>query len=294
MNDIITVLINLSFVLTNTGPTVVMRVYEGLVQGPPLQARARPSLTATTGGERDALIARPTIANVDAESIPLVARTFVSARLSTPPRPRLAFSLLATPAAVHSTGVCRPRRSPPPSFSASSSFGIARSYVSLHSAFPPTWHGSVVNPLGPFFFEGLVLPVSFQARHAFGVTPTVEGPHLLDAVEGRILSLPIQLLLNLISLGVPLFASLARSGRIHTPLPVTGRHTRRPRLATFGTDSLWSVDPWHDGLAVAVRCARGSVDSSPDSSSVHRLRFWLDIGGRPVGLLLGLALSVRA
>ena len=259
-------------------------MYEGFVQGPPLQARTRPSLTATTGGERDALIARPTIANVDAESIPLVARTFVSARLSTPPRPRLAFSLLATPAAVHSTGVCRPRTSPPPSFSASSSFGIARSCVLPRCAFPPTWHGRVAYLPGPFFFEGLVLPVSFQARHAFGVTPTVEGPHLLDPLNSRILSQPIQFLVPFIGLGVPLFlGSLARSGRIHGPTLAIGRHTRPPTPVIFGMDPLWFVDPWHDGLAVAVQCARGSDGSSLGSANVQRLRFWLDIAGRPVG-----------
>ena len=77
-----------------------MRWNESIVQGPH-QARSRTSLTATTGGEKDALIVRPTIAIIDAEWIPSVARTFLIARLSTPLRPRFAFSLLATPAAVH-------------------------------------------------------------------------------------------------------------------------------------------------------------------------------------------------
>ena len=267
-----------------------MRTPEGFVQGPP-QARTRPSLTATTGGERDALIARPTIAIVDAESIPLVARTFVSARLSTPPRPRLAFSLLATPPFIQPmfVGLVGPLLlhflHPVP---------LALRVLAFHLIALFLRHGMVASHtlLDLFFFEGLVLPVGFHPHHACGVTTTVEGLHLLDSVDSRILSLPIQFLSNPIGLGIPLFAPLARSGRIHAPLPVIGRHTRLPTPVIFGTDSLWSVDPWHDRLAVAVQCARGSDDSSPDSSSVHRLRFWLDIGGRPVGLLLGLALSV--
>ena len=70
-----------------------------MAQGP-RQTRCRTSLTATTGGEKDALIVRPTIAIVDAESITSAAGTFWIARLSTLLRLRLAFSLLATPAAV--------------------------------------------------------------------------------------------------------------------------------------------------------------------------------------------------
>ena len=73
--------------------------------------------------------------------------------LSTTRRPRLAFSQPAAPVAAHSTVVCRPRRSPHPSFSfsASISFAFARSCVSLHSASPPTWNGSAACPPWSFW-----------------------------------------------------------------------------------------------------------------------------------------------
>ena len=143
-----------------------------------------------------------------------------------------------------------------------------------------------------FGLEGFVLPVGFHTRHAFVVTTTVEGLHLLDPVEGRILSLPIQFLVDLIFLGVPLcFLGLARSWRIHAPIPVIGRHTRPPTPVFFGTGG--SDAPWHDGPAAAVRCDRSSCGNSPDSGCVLGPRGSLGNGGRPVRLLLGLWLSVR-
>ena len=145
-----------------------------------------------------------------------------------------------------------------------------------------------------FGLEGLVLPVGFHACHAFDVTPTVAGPHLLDAVHGRILSLPIEFLVPFIELGVPLFAGSARSGRIHAAIRVNGRHTRPPRPVTFGMDPHWSVSLWHDGPAAAVQSARGACGNSPGSINVHRPRFWFDTVDRPVGWLLGLGLPVRA
>ena len=282
----------LIIVLTSSGPFAVTRSHESFVLYPP-QARTQPNPMATTGGERDGPIARPTIAIVDAESIPPASHIFVSARLSTPRRPRLAFSPPATPAAAHSTDVCRPRRSPPPSFSASSSSDIARSCVSPHLTPLLLRHGTVASYalLGLFGLESLVLPVGFHSRHAFVVTPTVKGLHLLDPVHGRIFPLPIQFLVDLISLGVPLcFLGLAQSWRIHAPLPAIGRHTRPPTPVTFGKGC--SDEPWHDGPAAAAQCARRSGGNSLDSGCVLEPRAWLGIGYRPVGLLLGLWLSV--
>ena len=216
----------------------------------PRQIRSRTSLTVTTGGERDALIVRPTIAIVDAEWTTSAVHTFWIARLSTPLRPKFAFSLLATPAAVRSTGVCRPRKSPLPSFLPSSFFGLARFSFSPHSAALPAWHSSASSHTRPFFFEGLVLSVSFHACHALVVASTVEGLHLLDPVHGRLLSLPVQFLLDPIFLGVPLFS--ARCGRIHALTLANGQHTRPPTLVTFGTDSRFSVEPWHVGPVAAA------------------------------------------
>ena len=54
-------------------------------------------------------------------------------------------------------------------------------------------HG-VVAPhafLGLFGLEGLVLAGGFETVHSLAVALTVTGPHLLDAVKGRIFSLPI-------------------------------------------------------------------------------------------------------
>ena len=86
-------------VLTSIVVTVVRRWHEWIAQGP-RQIRSRPSLADTMGGERDALVVRLTIASVDVEWIPSVAGIFWIVRLSTPLRPRLAFSLLSTPTAV--------------------------------------------------------------------------------------------------------------------------------------------------------------------------------------------------
>ena len=142
-----------------------------------------------------------------------------------------------------------------------------------------------------FGLEGLVLPVGFHARHAFLIASTVEGLHVLNPVHDRILPLPMQFLVDLISLGVPLCFGLARSWRIHGPIPVIGRHTRPPTSVTFGMGC--SDELWHDGPAAAVQCARGSDDSSLDSGCVLGPNGSLGSGDRPVGSPLGLWLSVR-
>ena len=131
-------------------PFVATHRHESFALCPP-QARTRPSLRATTVGERDGPIARPTIAILDAESILHASHISDFAGLSTPRCPKLVFSRPISLAAAHLIAVCRPRKSPSPSFSASSFFDTGRSYVSPHSAAPPTWHGSVACPLGSFW-----------------------------------------------------------------------------------------------------------------------------------------------
>ena len=113
------------------------------------------------------------------------------------------------------------------------------------------------------------------------VASTVEGLHFLDAVDSRMLSLSIQFLLHPIFFGVPIFS--VRAGRIHGLTPVIGQHTRPPRPVTFGRDPLFSVDPWHDDLAVVAQCVRGSGGNSPGSTSVQRPRFSFGTVDRPVG-----------
>ena len=103
-----------------------------------------------------------------------------------------------------------------------------------------------------FGLEGLILPVGLHPRHTFVVASTVKGFHFLDAIHGRILSLPIEFLVPFIELGVPLFAWLARSGCIHGLTLAIGQHIRLPRPVTFGMDSRFSVDAWHVGPAVVV------------------------------------------
>ena len=93
---------------------------------------------------------------------------------------------------------------------------------------------------------------------------TVHGLHVLDPIQGGILSLPIQFLFLFFLMG-PLGPGSARSWHIRALAPTIGRHTRPPTHATFGTDweSVGSAEPGHDGPAVAARFARGSADNSP-------------------------------
>lgn len=124
------------------------------------------------------------------------------------------------------------------------------------------------------------------------VAPTVKSLHVLYPVHGGILSLSIQLLDDSIFIGVPLFflGGLAQSWRIHDLTQVIERHTRLPTLVVFGKDSVWpvcSVEPRHDGPAVAVRFARGSGGNNPDSGDVLGPNAWLGNDYRPVGSPLG-------
>ena len=215
-----------------------------------LQVRGRASPRATTVGERVALSVHPTIANYDAEWIPPVSHIVDFVRLSTPRCPTLAFSRPPTSAASHSNAVCRPRRSPLPSFCASSFSGIARSCVSPRSLL--LRHAAVTSYalLGFFGLEGFVAPIGFQPGHTFVVASTVHGLHVLDSIQGGILSLPIQFLFLFFLLS-PLGSGSARSWHIHVLIRANAQHTRPPTPATFGTD--WaSVEPGHDGPAVVV------------------------------------------
>ena len=135
-------------------------------------------------------------------------------------------------------------------------------------------------------------PARLHTNHALVVASTVMGLHILYPIQGGILSLPIQFLIDFIFLGVPLFLGLAQSWRIHAPIPVIGRHIRPPTHVTFGKGLARSDDPWHDGPAVAAQFARGSGGNSPDSGGVPGPNAWLGIGYRPVGSPLGLWLSV--
>lgn len=145
---------------------------------------------------------------------------------------------------------------------------------------------------GFFGLKCLVLTSRFHTSHAFVVAPTVKSLHVLYPVHGGILSLSIQLLDDPIFIGVPLFflGGLAQSWRIHDLTQVIERHTRLPTLVVFGKDSVWSVcsvEPRHDGPAVAVRFARGSGGNNPDSGDVLGPNAWLGNDYRPVGSPLG-------
>ena len=119
------------------------------------------------------------------------------------------------------------------------------------------------------------------------ITSTVKSLHVLDPVDGGILAFTIQFLVQLVFLGIPLFLFLARSGRIHAPIRVNERHTRRLVHVIFGMDFLWSHDLWHDGPAAAAQSVRGADDSSPDSGNGCGPNFWLGTANRPVGCTLG-------
>ena len=146
--------------------------------------------------------------------------------------------------------------------------------------------------LGLFRLECLVLPVRFHTGHAFVVALAMKGFHVLYPVQGGISSLPIQFLIDLIFVGVPLFPGLAQSWRIHAPIRATERHTRPPTHETFGKGLARSDESWHDGPAAAALVARGSGGNSPDSGGVLGPNAWLGIGYRPVGSPHGLWLSV--
>ena len=120
------------------------------------------------------------------------------------------------------------------------------------------------------------------------VPPTVQGFHGIDPVNSSILAFPIQFLVPLIFLGIPLFLFWVRSGRIQALTPVIGKHTRQLAHATFGRDSLWSVDLWHDGPAAAVQSGHGADGNSSDSRHGCGLNFWLGTSNRPVGCTRGL------
>ena len=119
-----------------------------IAQGP-RQTRSRTSLADTTGGERDVPNVRP---SVDFVCTPSASDIFLSVTLSTPLPPRLAVFRPGVVAAVRSIGVCRPRTSLPPSFSASSFSGLGRFSFLPQCASPPTWHSSVSFHTRPFFF----------------------------------------------------------------------------------------------------------------------------------------------
>ena len=119
------------------------------------------------------------------------------------------------------------------------------------------------------------------------VASTVKGLHFLDPFPGGILSLPIHFLVHLIFLGIPLFlGGLAQSGRIHGLIPANGRHTRLPTHVTFKKGLACSVDPWHDGPAVAAQFARGAGGNSPDSGDGFGPNFSFGTLDRPVGWTL--------
>ena len=146
--------------------------------------------------------------------------------------------------------------------------------------------------LGLFGLEGLVFPIRSHTGHELVVASTVNGLHVLHAVQGGILALPIQFLIPFVFFRVPLFLrGLAQSWRIHAPIPVIGRRTRPPTHVTFGKGLACSDDPWHDGPSVAAQFARGSGGNSPDSGDALGSNAWLGIGYRPVGSPLGLWLS---
>ena len=256
----------------------------------PLQARTRPSPRATTGGERDTLILRPTIAILDAESLPPASRIVHFARPSTPRRPTLVFSPLASPAAAHSFTVCRPRTSPPhflyPVFLTLGVF--ASDLVSLLFG-----HGKVAPHTlsGLFGLEGLVFPISSHTGHTFVVASTVKGFYVLDPVVGSILTFTIQLLISFVFFRVPLFSGgLAQSWRIHDPVVVIGQHTRLPTHATFGTDWEKSVCSGHDGSVAAGQYGHGVDDNNRGSQPVLVPNDQLGNGYRPVGSPRALAI----
>ena len=222
-----------------------------------LQVRGRASPRATTIGERAAPSAHPTIANCDVEWIhtflvsltlqgfpPLDAqRSLFLGRQLPPPRIQSLLVGLVGPLLLHFLH---------PIFLALRVFAFHLRPLLLRHAVVAS-HAL----LGLFGLEGLVVPIRFQTSHTFVVASTVHGLHVLDPIQGGILSLPIQFLF-LFFLRGPLGPGSARSWHIRALAPTIGRHTRPPTHATFGTDweSVGSAEPGHDGPAVAARFAR--------------------------------------
>ena len=105
-------------------------------------------------------------------------------------------------------------------------------------------------------FKGLVLARGLETSDAVVVPLTVTGPHLLNAVHGRILSssIPPVAFQRLCSVPPLLF-----SWRIHGPARSTVPSTRRPTHVIFGAcrGSAWSAWPRLDGFAAVGQSGPG-------------------------------------
>ena len=166
------------FSFTSTGPFTAMHWHEWFAQCPP-QARTPPSPAATTAGERDGPVARPTIAIVDGVRI----------------RPIWHIWRAVTPSTLDSrSSFFLGQLFSPPCIQASSVFLVGA--LPNHFVNPSLLllrHG-VVAPqsfLALFFLIGLVLSGGLETVYSVIVSLAITGPHLFDTVHGRILSLPI-------------------------------------------------------------------------------------------------------
>ena len=258
----------------------------------PLQVRTRSSPRATTGGKRDAPRPRPTIAILDVESIPPASRIVHFAKPSTPPRPTLFFlvrNLPPPPIQLLSVGLVRPLvfHFLYPIFLTLGVFAFDLSPLLLGHTMVASHTLS-----GLFSLESLVLPIGSHTSHSFVVASTVKGFHVLDPVDGSILTFTIQLLISFVFFRVPLFpGGLAQSWRIHDPVLVIGQHTRLPTHATFGTD--WaSVCSGHDGSVAAGQYGHGVDDNNRGSQPALAPNDQLGNGYRPTDSTLGLSQSV--
>ena len=127
-------------------------------------------------------------------------------------------------------------------------------------------HGMVVphTLLGLFGLESLVLTGGLEMSHSHVVPLTITGPHLLDTVKGRFLSLSVPPLAHPILLGVSFLLRLP--WRIHGPVRSTGLETRPPTFSILGMDwgSVCSAWPRLDGPAAVALFGRGFGGSSRD------------------------------
>ena len=260
----------------------------------PLQVRTQPSPRATTVRERDALIPRPTIAILDAESIPPASRISVSAGLATPPRPTLFFlDRDLPPPCIQSFFV---RRVGPLVFHFLHPVSLTLGVFAFDLTSLLLGHGMVASHtlLGLFGLEGLVLPIGSHTSHTLVVASTVHSLHVLDPIQGRVLALPIQFLIVFVFFRVPPFlGELAQSWHIHDPVLVIGQHTRPPTHATFGTDWEESVCSGHDGSVAGGQSARGDDDNSRGSEPALATNGQFGNGYRPTDSTLELSQSLQ-
>ena len=186
---------------------------------------------ATHVGEGDGPDARLAIAIVDGVGIRPAWYIFSSATPSAPRHPRLAFSRPVVsppsiqPLSVGLVGALLDHPVPP--------VLLQNEVLALDLIALLLRHGVVALHalLGLFGLKGLVFSRGLEMSHSHVVPLTITGPHLLDTVKGRFLSLSVPPLAHPILLGVPLF--LALPWRIHGPVRSGGTSTRPPTLSVF-------------------------------------------------------------